>query len=290
MLSSWLRLPTDVFKSGRSVLLFFLGGKVELLWFGGTVRREEMAKAHLNNADDRLFDNAFRHFGLPFDAVGEGDGNFADAEAERPGREFHFDLKGITDESNTVEVNRFKHFSVITNKSGGRVFNGHPGDQANVDGSAKRKEFAVPGPVGQLAAADITRADHQISLLCRFAHAGQILWIVAEITIHFYEIGIAVLKPPAKSGNIGGTQPHFTGAFEHKKPVWVLGLQCFDEIGGAVRGIVVYNKYMEGSGQLKDSVDHTSDIFPFIISGNNNQAIRRFFCHCCQIKSLRGLL
>src|SRR6266446_6083232 len=58
-----------------------------------------------NNSKRCFFDDIAAHLGSSFRAVGENDGDFFYFETVFPCREFHFNLKRVTDEMNLIEFN-----------------------------------------------------------------------------------------------------------------------------------------------------------------------------------------
>lgn len=87
----------------------------------------------LENAPDTFFDDASMHFGLAMGSVLEKNRDFLDLESGAPGFVFHFDLEGIADKSDLVEVQLLQYVSAVAHESGRGVFDRHTGDEPGIE-------------------------------------------------------------------------------------------------------------------------------------------------------------
>lgn len=165
---------------------------------------EEAVELQLDDAKNGFFYDALGHLGGTFYAVGEGDGYFTELEAETPGGELHLDLEGIANKPDFVQLNGFQHFSAVTDKPCGWVFNPHPGDEANIKRSTIGQDFSVKRPIDGIASFDVAGTNHHICVFFkRLQEPHQVIWVVREIAIHLENMIVALFYTVFKSFDIG---------------------------------------------------------------------------------------
>ena len=73
------------------------------------------------DSQDGFLEDTGTHLGLSFRTVGEDDGHFFDFESELPCSVFHFDLEGIPDEPDPVEVDGLENLPGIADETGSGI-------------------------------------------------------------------------------------------------------------------------------------------------------------------------
>ena len=68
---------------------------------------------HLDYTPKCFLEDLGAHLAFTGNTIGEGDSNFFEFEAHFPGGVFHFDLKGITNKSDIVEIDGFELFQKL---------------------------------------------------------------------------------------------------------------------------------------------------------------------------------
>lgn len=76
-------------------------------------------------------------------------------EAAFEGCEFHFNLEGITFETDAVQMNGFKHFAAVADEAGSGVVNGQAGDEPHVFGGEVRHQDSSHWPVDHIDSAHV---------------------------------------------------------------------------------------------------------------------------------------
>ena len=86
-------------------------------------------------------------------------GNRAPRRCESPTfrARFHFDLEGITDETDAVQINGAQYLGAVAFESSSGIADSQPQNGVHVDGSEVAHEDAADGPVANLSAAGVTR-------------------------------------------------------------------------------------------------------------------------------------
>ena len=64
-----------------------------------------LSEAHLKDAKESLSEDIHTHFARPQFPIDKGNWHLVDAKAQPSGVVFHFDLKGITDETDAIQIN-----------------------------------------------------------------------------------------------------------------------------------------------------------------------------------------
>ena len=233
----------------------------------------ECAPAHLQHAEHGFPDNTERHFRLPFFPVFKCNWRFAHFKSERISGEFHFDLEGVADEADFIQVNGGEYGAFVADKAGGWVGHGHPENQAGVERCAVGEDDTIQGPVFHVTAPAVAGADCEVGA---FVAAGceqtwEVLRVVGKIGVHFEEIVIAAFQAPSKTGDIGRSQSQFACAFEEVEFLVENALQVAYDIRRAVRRAVVHDQYVKTLFQGEDRPDNRLDIFLFVVSRYNDE-------------------
>ena len=97
---------------------------------------------------------------------------------------------------------------------------------------------------------------------------------MTEVCIHFKNILVCVFQCPFKSSNVGSTQSQFSFTFYHEKLFGKFLLQFSYDGCRSVRRAVFYDQNMEYLGKAENGTDDIFYVLPFIIGGDNYNAIR----------------
>src|SRR6056297_1595976 len=100
---------------------------------------------------------------------------------------------------------------------------------------------------------------------------GQVVGIVREISIHFKDVIIIMLDGPLKTGNVSCAQTQLPLSFKDVQPLRIIPLFVLDNISGAIRGIVIDNKYMKYNAEREYLIYNAVNVALFIISGYDHQ-------------------
>ena len=90
------------------------------------IRFEEALPAKFQYTQYAFFYYSLVHLTMANLSVNKRDGHFFNAETKFPGGIFHFNLKGVTDKMNGVQVDYLQYFAFVTYKAGCAVAYRHP--------------------------------------------------------------------------------------------------------------------------------------------------------------------
>src|SRR5690606_34192256 len=104
-------------------------------------------------------------------------------------------------------------------KACGRVGDRHPGNEARIERAALGDEYPVPGPVDDLAAAYVARADRNVRAAAGAGRiqAEQVFRIMREVRIHLEDVRVAAGERPFKAVNIGSAKAELAAPLSEVK-------------------------------------------------------------------------
>src|SRR5690606_24434547 len=108
---------------------------------------EKAVEFYLYHTPEGFLEDLSAHFGSPFRSVSKNNRYFHYPEAIFQGGEFHFNLKGITDEFNTVERDGGKYDPPVAFKPCCGIAYLDPGDQPDISGSKIKHQHPAHRPV-----------------------------------------------------------------------------------------------------------------------------------------------
>ena len=102
---------------------------------------------------------------------------------------------------------------------------------------------------------------------------------MTEIGVHLKDVIVMMFQRPFETGDVGGSQPQLAFAFYHEQAFGEFLLQSSDNGGSTVRRTVFDNKDMEYFFQGENGADDIFDVLPFVVCGNDNDAVRCLHIH-----------
>ena len=151
----------------------------------------------------------------------------------------------------------------------------HSGDDAYVLRCEIRHQHTSHRPVHYIDAAYVARADRQIRSLvvtCGI-QSWQVVRVMAEVGIHFEDVIVFLFDGPSESGDVSRAESQFSFSLYHEEAFWELLLHPSYYVGSAVGRVVFYHKNVEDFLQSEHRADDVLDIFFFIVSRNNYNAV-----------------
>jgi hypothetical protein len=101
---------------------------------------------------------------------------------------------------------------------------------------------------------------------------------MGEIRVHLADCFGALLDGVLKTLDIGGAQAHFPGAMEHFYPSLPLFSQVFPDLAGTIRGIIVYDQYLQPrQREVQYRRDQDWQVLGLVISWNYNRSVQELF-------------
>src|SRR5690606_8974344 len=137
------------------------------------------AHLHLYNTEKSFPEYPCTHFRNAFRTICEDDGYFYHLKSVFDGREFHFDLECIPDETYAIQRYGFQYFALVTNKTGRSIAYRDAGNQPYITGCEVRHQYPAHGPIHHIYALDIPGAYRHIrSFNACLAEPGKVFRIV----------------------------------------------------------------------------------------------------------------
>ena len=229
----------------------------------------------MHHAEEGFAEDAAVHLRGTQLAVDENHRYFGNLEAALVGGELHLNLEGIPLEADFVQFDGFEHLTAVALESGSGVVDGQAGDDAHILGGEVGHEHASHGPVHYVHAADVTRADGHVVTFCGtfVVKARKVGRCVAEVGIHLEDVVILMLDGPLESGDVGGAEAELSLAFHHEEAVGEFLLHAAHDVGSAVGRVVLDDEYVEILFKTEYRTDNVLDIFLFVISRYDDNAV-----------------
>ena len=232
-----------------------------------------LAEAEGEDAEESLLEDLHAHFGGAEDAVGEDDGDLEDFEAQAGGGVLHFDLEGIADELDLVELHFLEDLAAVADEAGGGVEDAHASDEVDILGGVVGHHETAHGPVDDADfAVDIARADDDIALAggAGLVEPREVVGIVGEVGVHLDHIVVAMLEAPLEAGEVGGAEAEFAFALLDEEAVGEFLHETLDDVGSAVGGVVLDDEHVELLREGEDLANDFLDVLLLIIGGSDD--------------------
>ena len=129
----------------------------------------------------------------------------------------------------------------------------------------------MPGPVGDGAALDVARADHDVEALAERRHQRrQRGGVVREVGVDLDAGVVAALEAPGEAGPVRAAEPGLGGPLEQVH-VGQLGRDLLHDLGGAVGAAVVDHQHTGAGQALVDPAQHPLDVLRLVVGRNDHQ-------------------
>src|SRR5574344_622077 len=137
-----------------------------LIFGDGGVFAEPSVHTQPDDTKESFSEDAAGHFRHTFTAIDEDDRHFLDLKTDFVGSIFHFNLKGISLETDLVERNGLKYSAAVTLETGCGVVDIESCDETDILGGEITHQNSADRPVDHVDPADISGTDsHIISLI-----------------------------------------------------------------------------------------------------------------------------
>ena len=247
---------------------------------GGTYHRARFSFGGRGGAPDRVWprgderhrlgDDPARHLRRAAYAVGERDRDLFDAAARFQRAVGHLDLERVAGGVGRLDVHRPQDGGPVGAVAGSGVADVVAEREGCVAIAPHRQHQPALGPVGDLAAGDVTRADREVgAALDRREEARQRGRIVREVGVDLDHDVVAAGDPDRVAGAVRAPEAHLVRPAEHFDAA-ELGAERLGLVGGAVGAAVVDDQDVRVVDRGADAMHQRVDVLDLVERGNGD--------------------